>query len=40
MEQGTLKPTIHPIKLLAMAYGVMPEAATLLTTRGQELIVT
>ena len=40
MEQGTTKPTIHPLKLLALAYGLMPEAAALLTTRGQELIVT
>lgn len=40
MEQGTSKPTIHPLKLLALAYGLMPEAAALLTTRGQELIVT
>ena len=28
MEQGTTKPTIHPIKLLALAYGLMPEIAT------------
>ena len=27
MEQGTSKPTIHPLKLLALAYGLMPEAA-------------
>jgi len=40
MEQGTTKPTIHPIKLLALAYGLMPEAASLLTTPGKELIVT
>lgn len=40
MEQGTSKPTIHPLKLLALAYGLMPEVAGLLTTRGQELIVT
>ncbi len=40
MEQGTTKPTIHPLKLLALAYGLMPEAASLLTARGQELIVT
>jgi Fe-S oxidoreductase len=25
MEQGTTKPTIHPIKLLAAAYGLAPE---------------
>ena len=40
MEQGTAKPTIHPLKLLALAYGLMPEAAPLLTTPGEELIVT
>ena len=40
MEQGTTKPTIHPIKLLALAYGLLPEAAALLTTPGEELIVT
>ncbi len=40
MEQGTTKPTIHPIKLLALAYGLMPEIAPLLTTPGRELIVT
>jgi FAD/FMN-containing dehydrogenase/Fe-S oxidoreductase len=40
MEQGTTKPTIHPIKLLAYAYGLMPEVASLLTTPGEELIVT
>jgi len=40
MEQGTTKPTIHPIKLLALAYGLMPEVERLLTAPGQELIVT
>jgi anaerobic glycerol-3-phosphate dehydrogenase C subunit len=40
MEQGTSKPTIHPIKLLALAYGLIPDVATLLSARGQELIVT
>ncbi len=40
MEQGTSKPTIHPLKLLAMAYGLMPEVGMLLTGRGQELVVT
>jgi FAD/FMN-containing dehydrogenase/Fe-S oxidoreductase len=39
MEQGTTKPTIHPIKILALAYGLMPEIAGLLSTPGQELIV-
>ncbi len=40
MEQGTTKPTLHPIKLLALGYGLMPEVARLLTTPGEELIVT
>ncbi|KKM01692.1 hypothetical protein LCGC14_1791910, partial [marine sediment metagenome] len=40
MEQGTTKPTLHPIKLLALAYGLMPEIERLLTTPGEELIVT
>jgi len=40
MEQGTTKPTVHPIKLLALAYGLMPEVARLLTTPGEELIAT
>ena len=39
MEQGTTKPTLHPIKLLALSYGLMPEVAALLTTPGEELIV-
>jgi FAD/FMN-containing dehydrogenase/Fe-S oxidoreductase len=29
MEQGTTKPTIHPIKLLALAYGLLPEGSGL-----------
>jgi len=40
MEQGTTKPTLHPIKLLALAYGLAPEVERLLTTPGEELIVT
>lgn len=40
MEQGTVKPTIHPLKLLALAYGLKPEFAALLTARGEELFVT
>ena len=39
MEQGLRKPTIHPIKLLALSYGILPELATLLTTPGGELVV-
>lgn len=40
MEQGTTKPTMHPIKLLAAAYGLMPELEDLLTTPGEERVVT
>jgi len=40
MEQGTSKPTIHPLKLLALAYGAMPDVAGLLTARSEELVVT
>jgi Fe-S oxidoreductase len=40
MEQGTSKPTVHPLKLLALAYGLMPELGTALTTPGEELVVT
>ncbi len=39
MEQGTTKRTIHPIKLLALSYGLMPEVAALLTTPSEELII-
>jgi Fe-S oxidoreductase len=40
MEQGTTKPTVHPLKLLALSYGLMPEVAQLLTARGEELVIT
>lgn len=40
MEQGTTKPTIHPLKLLAHSYGLMPEVAKLLTSRSEELATT
>jgi Fe-S oxidoreductase len=40
MEQGTNKPTLHPLKLLALAYGLMPELAEKITNRGQDLFVT
>ncbi len=40
MEQGGGKPTIHPIKLLALAYDLMPEAAELLSAPVEELVVT
>jgi len=40
MEQGTNKPTIHPLKLFALAYGLMPQFADLLTKPGKDLVVT
>jgi Fe-S oxidoreductase len=40
MEQGTTKPTIHPLKILALAYGLMPELESLVTGRSGELTVT
>jgi FAD/FMN-containing dehydrogenase/Fe-S oxidoreductase len=39
MEQGAAKTTMHPIKLLALSYGLMPEVANLLKVRGEELYV-
>lgn len=38
MEQGTVKPTIHPIKILAKAYGLMPEMDDLFHRRSEELV--
>ena len=40
MEQGAGKPTIHPVKLLALSYGLMPEIAELLSAPVEELVVT
>ena len=41
MEQGTYKATIHPIKILALAYGLMPnELEDLFNRRSEELVVT
>jgi Fe-S oxidoreductase len=40
MEQGAAKPTIHPIKLLALSYGLMPEIARRLGASAEELITT
>ncbi len=38
MEQGTAKPTVHPIKILAKAYGLMPELKDLFQRRSGELM--
>ncbi len=40
MEQGSRKPTVHPIKLLALAYGLMPKIDTLVRSSGSGLVVT
>jgi Fe-S oxidoreductase len=39
MEQGTSKPTIHPLKLLALSYRLLPELNTLLASRSHPLTV-
>ena len=39
MEQGTTKPTVHPIKIIAMAYGLMPELDDLFNRRSGDLVV-
>jgi Fe-S oxidoreductase len=40
MEQSSTKPTLHPLKLLALAYGLMPEVDALVKSKGQDLVVT
>jgi Fe-S oxidoreductase len=40
MQQSSTKPTIHPIKLLALAYGLMPEVAQLARPRDRRSLVT
>ncbi|MCA9042358.1 MAG: anaerobic glycerol-3-phosphate dehydrogenase subunit C, partial [Planctomycetaceae bacterium] len=39
MEQGTTMPTLHPLKILALAYGLMPEIETKLRPNNQRLVV-
>ena len=39
MEQGSSKPTIHPIALLAFAYGKLPEVRTWIQRRNEGLTV-
>ena len=39
MEQGTDKPTVHPVKLLALAYGLMPQLAATLQRSKKPLLV-
>jgi Fe-S oxidoreductase len=40
MEQGTTTPTLHPIKLLALSYGLMPEIRNKLKPASRKLVVT
>jgi Fe-S oxidoreductase len=40
MQQGTTKPTLHPLKLLALAYGLMPEVQQQMGKSSEELIAT
>lgn len=40
MEQGTTTPTLHPLKLLALAYGLMPEIRERLKPSRKKLVVT
>jgi Fe-S oxidoreductase len=40
MEQGTRKPTVHPLKLLALAYNRLPGDPSILNPPKQELLVT
>lgn len=39
MEQGNETPTVHPIKLLALAYGLLPELANKLRPQTRPLVV-
>ncbi len=39
MEQGVSKTTVHPVKILAYAYGFSPQLDSLLTRKTEELIV-
>jgi Fe-S oxidoreductase len=39
MEQGTSKPTVHPLKILALAYGLMPDLDDLFHRRSGERVV-
>lgn len=39
MEQGTTKPTVHPIKIMALAYGLMPELEGLFNRRSGDLVI-
>lgn len=40
MEQGTPKPTLHPLKLLALSYGLLPEIEKQLNPSKLKLVLT
>jgi len=40
MEQGTRTPTLHPLKLLALSWGLLPELAQKLKASRRRLLVT
>jgi Fe-S oxidoreductase len=37
MEQFSSKPTVHPVKILALAYGLMPQLEGMFSRRSGEL---
>ena len=39
MEQGTTKPTIHPIKIICKAYGLVPSLENVFGRRSEDLVV-
>ena len=39
MEQGIDKPTVHPLALMAFAYGKLPEVRTWIQSRNEGLTV-
>ena len=39
MEQGTTKPTVHPIKIMALAYGLMPQLEDVFHRRSGDLVI-
>ena len=40
MEQGTTTQTLHPLKLLALSYGLAPEVHHRLMTPSRKLVIT
>jgi Fe-S oxidoreductase len=40
MEQGVEKATVHPLKMLALSYGLLPGGERLLVARGKEFVIT